>query len=154
MQRRDAGPLPPDEAQGEFIGPEGQFKWYRILFSILMAIWHSGRGTAVGLGYMVWHHQEFFGGLLYCVQHPKETLQGIMDRMNDSLQKNGVVYTIVCAICMVVLPGGGLFGKAVSLSEHGRKAEAMSKKREEELQSVPVPSGSEALTDSAARKRL
>lgn len=100
-----------------------------MLLSILWALWHSTRGTAVGLSYMVRHPRRFFGGLLYCVQQPQATLQGMADRMRSSLHKNGVVYTAVCAICMVILPGGGLFGKVVEVSEHGRKAKDASRRR-------------------------
>ena len=129
VQREGVGPQAPHVA-GEFWGPEGQFKWYRIVYAIICAIWHSGHGTAVGLSHMLWHPHSFFGGLAYCVQHPAETVGGLRHRAQASLEKNGIVYTVVCAILMIVLPGGGMFGKVVDLSEYGNKAKAMSRQRD------------------------
>jgi hypothetical protein len=125
-------------SQNHFYGPKGQFWPHRIIWSIIRGLWHSISNTLIGLLYCLIHPRKSIRGILFAIRHPGSTIQGILQRMKASLRRNGVFFTGTCAVCMIVLPGAGLFGKVADLSEHGRKAEALRQAQGSAPASLPV----------------
>ena len=119
---RDQLPAAVPQHREEWPGPRGQFQPHRIIWSILMALWHSLANTGLGAAYLLMRPRRSLEGLYFSVTHPRTTAHGVYMRASASLEKKGVVYTVICAICMLVLPGGGFFGKLADMSEYGRKA--------------------------------
>ena len=129
----NATPWPKQLAQRaqDLPGPPGQFQPHRIAISVMMALWQSFANTGLGAAYFVTSPVRSIEGIMYVVQHPRGTARGFGKRLRASLDREGVVFTVVCALCMIVLPGAGLFSRLADLSEFGRKAREASEWSEE-----------------------
>lgn len=121
---------PAEGSQNPWYGPPGQFWPHRVIWSIICAFFASVWNTIAGLVYFIFHPIKSIRGLLFVIKHPRSTLRGIMSRSHGSLRRKGIFYTVTSLVCMFVLPGGGLFGQAAELSEHGRKASTMREQEE------------------------
>ena len=112
--------------EGNWYGPHGQFYPHRMLFALIIAPLKAIFGTLAGILNFIMHPIRSVKELWYGITHIDEILRGIGERARVSLRKNGVVFTVVSIICMVVLPGAGLFGKVAGVTQDIRKSRKQS----------------------------
>ena len=115
---------------GNWYGPANQWYPHRVLYQIVHAIFKAGHGTFLGLVSIVLHPRRSWQNIRYAFGHPGKLIENVSDRCQSALKREGIVFVIVSAICMILLPGAGFFGKISDVDHLGEKARKASEHKE------------------------